>query len=213
MEYNTEQIYQEENIDIKKFLFRILSNWYWFALSLFFTITSAYLISRYSEPIYSVNATVIVRDEDKGGGLIGAERIIESADMFNNRKNIQNEIGILKSYSLAQKVMRELDDFKITYVNVGRRGIAESKLYNQSPIIVIPDTSATQRFGYPVYINILSKTEYEVEIDEEYNIKKRMKFGEPFVIEDFNFTIELRDKKDFSIENLSSGKYYFILIV
>ena len=210
MEYNTEQIYQEENIDIKKFLFRILSNWYWFALSLFFTITSAYLISRYSEPIYSVNATVIVRDEDKGGGLIGAERIIESADMFNNRKNIQNEIGILKSYSLAQKVMRELDDFKITYVNVGRRGIAESKLYNQSPIIVIPDTSATQRFGYPVYINILSKTEYEVEIDEEYNIKKRMKFGEPFVTEDFNFTVKLRDKKNFSTENLSSGKYYFI---
>ena len=210
MEYNTEQIYQEENIDIKKFLFRILSNWYWFALSLFFTITSAYLISRYSEPIYSVNATVIVRDEDKGGGLIGAERIIESADMFNNRKNIQNEIGILKSYSLAQKVMRELDDFKTTYVNVGRRGIAESKLYNQSPIIVIPDTSATQRFGYPVYINILSKTEYELEIDEEYNIKKRMKFGEPFVTEDFNFTVKLRDKKNFSTENLSSGKYYFI---
>ena len=210
MEYNTEQIYQEENIDIKKFLFRILSNWYWFALSLFFTITSAYLISRYSEPIYSVNATVIVRDEDKGGGLIGAERIIESADMFNNRKNIQNEIGVLKSYSLAQKVMRELDNFKITYVNVGRRGIAESKLYNQSPIVVIPDTSATQRFGYPVYINILSKTEYELEIDEEYNIKKRMKFGEPFVTEDFNFTVKLRDKKNFSTENLSSGKYYFI---
>ena len=210
MEYNTEQIYQEENIDIKKFLFRILTNWYWFALSLFLTISSAYLISRYSEPIYSVNATVIVRDEDKGGGLIGAERIIESADMFNNRKNIQNEIGVLKSYSLAQKVMRELDNFKITYVNVGRRGIAESKLYNQSPIVVIPDTSATQRFGYPVYINILSKTEYELEIDEEYNIKKRMKFGEPFVTEDFNFTVKLRDKKNFSTENLSSGKYYFI---
>jgi len=60
MEYGSEQIYQEENIDIKKFLFRILSNWYWFALALFITITSAYLISRYSEPIYSVNATVMV---------------------------------------------------------------------------------------------------------------------------------------------------------
>ncbi|MCK4630795.1 MAG: hypothetical protein KAT40_05090, partial [Bacteroidales bacterium] len=177
MEYGTDHIYQEENIDIKKFLFKILSNWYWFALSLFLTITSAYLINRYSEPIYSVNATVIVRDEEKGGGLIGAERIIESVDMFSNRKNIQNEIGILKSYSLAQKVMKELDDFKITIVNVGRRGIAESKLYNQSPIIVKPDTSVAQRYGYPVYINIISETEYELEIDEESNIKKRMKFG------------------------------------
>ena len=73
-----------------------------------------------------------------------------------------------------------------------------------------PNFITNQRFGYPVYINILSKTEYELEIDEEYNIKKRMKFGEPFVTEDFNFTVKLRDKKNFSPENLSSGKYYFI---
>lgn len=211
MEYGTDHIYQEENIDIKKFLFKMLSNWYWFALSLFLTITSAYLINRYSEPVYSVNSTIIVRDYEKGSGLIGAEQMIESLDMFSSRKNIQNEIGILKSYSLAQKVMKELDNFKITYVNVGRRGIAESKLYTQSPIIVKPDTSANQRYGYPVYITIISDTEYELKIDEEFNIKKRMKFGESFINEDFNFIIELRDKKNFFVENLSSGKYYFII--
>jgi len=35
MDYNDERYYQEENIDIKKFLFKILANWYWFAISLF----------------------------------------------------------------------------------------------------------------------------------------------------------------------------------
>ena len=61
---NTENIYfEEENIDIKKFLLRILKNWYWFAISLFITITVAYLINRYSEPIYSINSTIVVRDD------------------------------------------------------------------------------------------------------------------------------------------------------
>ena len=48
MEPNEQIYFQEENIDIKKFLMRLLANWYWFALSLFVSITIAYLVNRYS---------------------------------------------------------------------------------------------------------------------------------------------------------------------
>ena len=116
---NSENIYfQEENIDIKKFLFRILRNWYWFAISLFFTITAAYLINRYSEPIYSVSSTVIVRDDEKGKGLSGAEQMIDGMEMFRSRKNVQNEMGILQSYKLTNEALKQLRDFEITYIKV-----------------------------------------------------------------------------------------------
>ena len=110
---NSENIYfQEENIDIKKFLMRILGNWYWFAISLFITVTVAYLINRYSEPIYSVTSTIIVRDDEKGKGLSGAEQMIEGMEMFRSRKNIYNEMGILQSYDLTNRTLKELEDFE-----------------------------------------------------------------------------------------------------
>ena len=147
MDPRPENIYQEETIDIKKFLFKILAHWYWFALALFISLSAAYLVNRYSEEVYSVSATVIVRDDAKGKGLTGAENIIEGMEIFTSRINVQNEMGILKSYTLAKLAIDSLKDFEITYVAVGRRKIAETKLYNRSPFVVHYDTAHYQLRG------------------------------------------------------------------
>ena len=209
---NSENIYfQEENIDIKKFLYRILRNWYWFAIALFFTITAAYLINRYSEPIYSVNSTVIVRDDEKGKGLSGAEQMIDGMEMFRSRKNVQNEMGILQSYKLTNEALKQLKDFEITYIKVGRRGIKEAKLYNQSPFVVNIDSSIAQRRGYPIFVTIQSADKYLLEIDEGYAIQKEMYFGEQFESNEFNFNINLRNPEGYKLEEKTSNKYYFII--
>ena len=209
---NSENIYfQEENIDIKKFLMRILGNWYWFAISLFITVTVAYLVNRYSEPVYSVTSTIIVRDDEKGKGLSGAEQMIEGMEMFRSRKNIYNEMGILQSYELTNRTLKDLENFEITYINVGRRGIKESKLYNRSPFVVNIDTSFTQRRAYPINVTLLSNEKYLLEIDEEMDIRREMKYGEQFIHEAFNFNIELRDPESFETREKASNKYYFII--
>ena len=201
MEHRPDQIFQEDTIDIKKFLFKILSHWYWFALSLFIALSASYLVNRYSEPIYSVSATVIVRDDAKGKGLTGAENVIEGMEIFTSRMNVQNEIGILQSYELARRAVDSLKDFEITYVQVGRRGIKEAKLYNRSPFLVNMDTSIDQLRGYPVNVKILSNAKYQLQIDENINVDTIMKFGEQFEHERFNFNIILRDPENFSLEN------------
>ena len=52
-----ENIFKDESIDIKKYLFKILFNWYWFAISIFFTVSIAYLVNRYTEPIFRVSSS------------------------------------------------------------------------------------------------------------------------------------------------------------
>ena len=42
-----------DSINIKRYLSLFLSNWYWFAISLFFSMTIAYGINRYGEKIYT----------------------------------------------------------------------------------------------------------------------------------------------------------------
>ncbi len=204
---------QEESIDLKKFLFKILFNWYWFAIAMFFALTIAYLVNRYADPVYSVTSTIIVRDDTKAGKgqLSGYENIIEGMDIFRSKKNIYNEMGILQSYSLAYKTLTELKDFEITYVLVGRRGIKESPLYNRSPFIVELDTSHVQMRGHRVNIFLLSGKKYRLTIDEGMDTDTVLRYGEPFVNDNFSFRLFLRNPETFNPEDQLSNKYYFVI--
>ncbi len=44
----------EDDLDIKKLLLNVLSNWYWFVLSLIITLAMAFLYNHYSVPIYNI---------------------------------------------------------------------------------------------------------------------------------------------------------------
>jgi tyrosine-protein kinase Etk/Wzc len=94
MEYNIEQS-QEAQIDFKKYLFKLLNNWYWFAISLFFSFTVAYLINRYSEPIFRVSASVIVRDDERSKGLTGQKTSLKGWKCSRARKMYRMKWGYL----------------------------------------------------------------------------------------------------------------------
>src|SRR5512145_2628047 len=202
---------EEESIDIKKYLYRILYNWWWFALSIFLALTIAYLVNRYSEDIYRANCSVIVANENSPRGDI--ESVIEEMTNIRNRRTkavVQNEITVLKSYKMSHLTLSNLD-FGITYTAVGRRGIAESKLYNSSPFIVILDTTRMNQVNYPIYVTLLSPTKYRLTIDDKYGISREMYFGQKFEHESFNFTILPRTPE--SLKNLENFplKYYFVI--
>lgn len=201
---------EEEQLDIKQLFFRVLANWYWFAISVFIGLFIAYLVNRYTEQIYSVSSSVIVRDDDQTKSFVGAEQLIQGLRLTKNTKSVQNEIGILQSYSLARKTIEELDDFKVTNVLVGRRGIKEQKLYSNAPFKVKIDSGAVNLLNYPVNINILNQNEYSLEIDDGMGINQKLKFGQTFNHEQFNFTVLLRNPKEYT-DDLIGRKYYFTI--
>ena len=208
MEHSQQDIYQEESIDIKRYLFKFLTNWYWFAFALGIALSIAYMVNRYSESTYTIGSSIIISDQQSETASI--EAIVQELGRFRGRKKAEvvNEIAILQSYKMAHLALEELD-FNILYVSVGRREIAETKMYNNCPFIVIPDTSFTQLNNYPVNVKILSKTEYLLEINDNYDIKQKLKFGETFDSEMFNFKINLRHPEAFNFEKTTSNKYFF----
>jgi tyrosine-protein kinase Etk/Wzc len=212
MENNiTGNTYQEETIDLKKILFKILSNWYWFVLSVFIAFIGAYIINRYAPQVYTVNASVIVRDDEKGKGLTGAENVVKGLEIFQSKKNVQNEIGILQSYQLSNITLQQLPDFKISYFSVGRSGLKETNLYKSCPFVVYLDTIAGTITDSRINITILSRNDYKLEVDGKYNIKKTLHFGEPFKHQGFNFAVVLKDKYHFALNEKASNKYYFVV--
>ncbi|PIP54924.1 MAG: hypothetical protein COX07_02665 [Bacteroidetes bacterium CG23_combo_of_CG06-09_8_20_14_all_32_9] len=200
---------QNETIDIKKFIFKIIANWYWFALSTLITLSVAYLVNRYSDPVFKQLALVLIQDKENtlSGGI---ETILEEQGIVRRtrKKIVENEIGILNSFTLVKKAITELPEFNISYFSMGR--IRTVERYKSCPFEVIIDTNRTNIPMHPVYIKFLSDKEYLLEINENMNFKKKMKFGEWFTNNNFTFCINL--KKQFNTNDPDFSYQYFFVI-
>ncbi len=171
---------EESGLNIKRYLFKIIYNWPFFIISLIVAFTIGYLVVRYTEPLYKVSTTLLINDD-----LRGIEAIYPFAGRNISQKNIQNVITTLKSYTITQKTISQLD-FMVSYVLVGR--VKETKIYN--PFFkVILDTSKTNMAYLPVYLTFLDNDRIAIEIDYKEKIKKTIRFGEKFENEIFSFTI------------------------
>lgn len=204
---NSLQNFPDETLDLKRYFFLFLGKWYFIAIGAFVGLFVAYLVNRYSEQVYSVRATLLVGNASAPSRQ-GVQSLMREMSLGSDRKMIENEIGVLKSYTLARTAIEELPDFKITYVSVGRRGIAESKLYNRSPFVVEIDTVAANPINTPIYFSITSNNSYILDFGDgnEYNVN----FGEKFQNELYSFVINKRQPQSF--ENIrQSNRYYFII--
>lgn len=207
---NNFQNIPEETLDLKRYLFLFLGKWYFIAISIFAGLFAAYLINRYSEQIFSVSTTVLVEGADSRRIGPNTQLLMRELNIMRPQKKIENEIGMLKSYSFARRTIEELPDFLITYVSVGRRGIAESKMYNRSPFIVELDPNFENKTGYPVNVTIINENEYRLEVDDGMGVDRVMKFGEKFSNEFFSFTVKLRNE-DFYKRSKHVRKFYFTI--
>lgn len=209
MDYNSD-FAKDETIDIKKFVFKILANWYWFAITIFIALTITFYTNRYSDPIYKISASVLVTDKDNSL-TAGVESIIQELGVYKKikKKNVENEIGILHSYSMANRTVKELN-FEISYFSIGR--IRTPERYQTSPFIVNIDSAFSQLFNHPVYITLLSIDKYQLMINDEMGINQTMQFGEQFKNEYFNFNITLRDSDNFELDapNYPKENYFII---
>ena len=159
---------EAEGIDFRRYFSLFISNWYWFAGALFVALAIAYGVNRWGEELYTVQSAMLINDEEYGGGYAEMDNIIPGGDIFRSRQNLKNEIGILKSFDLNHWVMYQLPDFHVVYTAIGKRGIAESRMYRNSPFVVVCDTSVV-RFqpGKRVDIRILSPDRYEMTIEDD----------------------------------------------
>ena len=60
------------SFDMKRLLGNVLSNWYWFALSIAVTLTSGFLYLRYTTPIYQINSSILI---DEQRNIVGIGKV------------------------------------------------------------------------------------------------------------------------------------------
>lgn len=122
---------KEELMDVRAILLRCIIRWPWFILSILVCLTCAWLYLRYTTPTYNISASIMIKDEKKGGkNNISA---LENMGLISSAQNIDNEIAVLQSKTLIKNVVKELK-LHTTYHTQGRLNSLE--LYNTSPVLV-----------------------------------------------------------------------------
>jgi tyrosine-protein kinase Etk/Wzc len=210
-EYPPPQSYmpEDDSLDLKKYLFLILANWYWFLISVFLGLGISWLVNRYTKPVYKVQASMMIKDDVRSGGLSGYEQLMPGMEIYRTQTRVANEMEVLKSYTLTRRALEQLD-FDITYVGVGRSGLKESYLYHNCPFYIVPDTTRLNPYGHKIEIEFIDKESYRVKINSGLELEGMGKYDEAFHMPQANFTLYLKDKENFNPEGGYSS-YYFIL--
>ncbi len=90
-----ENIFEEEgSTDFIAIALRMLKYWYFIAISLAIAGTIAYFYTKFTTSVFEVNTTLMVKEEAYSAST---SKVLGDMDLFSKKKNIQNEIIVLKS--------------------------------------------------------------------------------------------------------------------
>lgn len=197
----------DESFDLRKWIGKIIFNWYWFALSLLIFGGGAYMITKYTERIYRVQAKIMVNQPQNAAQNF----VLQDFGIIQPTNRITDEIQLLKSWTLNRRVLDNVN-FNISYRAIGR--FTDRHLYDNIPFRVTVGLDKELMTGIPVTIKILDESTYEAEIEAGgESITMAGRFNEAFNYKNFSFI--LSPNPNFNINRIPrldrTGKYQFMV--
>jgi tyrosine-protein kinase Etk/Wzc len=211
---------KDETFDAKEFIFKVQSYWYYFAISLFLALLVAKIINLVTTPVYEVKSSVLIHSEQP---VIDAKFSFGS-NLYNNTNQILNEIGILQSYTLAQRAINNLD-FTVSYFLYDN--FIKKELYKNTPFLFQMDSSIAQPILTEIEIKVISATQVKIIAEKKdaafynfylnqktntkpkFNINQTVSINTPFRYDGLAGTVTTNLGTD--LHNYIGDKFYIIL--
>ncbi|MDP4282095.1 MAG: polysaccharide biosynthesis tyrosine autokinase [Bacteroidota bacterium] len=152
---------KKEDLELKAFIQKLISRWPWFVLFAVLGLLGGYLAGKMIKPKYSVTSTVLVEEQDnsmsKLSGLFGNISDDFKGQMTNN---VDNMMGVLKTYTLSNEALEELNR-KVTWYEDGF--FIDHELYKEDPFVLeITDSTLNRTDGIPLKIKMLTENTYRI---------------------------------------------------
>lgn len=147
---------KDELAELRELLYRYLSYWKWFVVSIVSFLAIAFVYIKIKAPVYQVNSNILVKEDDKGGAAKGASLMRSMGVGFPGSMDVQDELYSLSSFSL----MRQVVDTLGLYTEYKEKAFPINEdLYGISPFTI--NVSKQQ-------LDTLSRTlKFKVDIDSE----------------------------------------------
>ena len=155
-------------------LIKYTKRWYWFVVFALLGLVGGYAFFNITPQTYRVQSRLLIPTEENP---LDAMIPFDSPIMPKTQK-IENQIGILQSFTLYKKALENLN-WKVSYFKDD--GYYLTELYENKPFsISIPDNSKNE-VGYKLEVEPLNDNEFEISGDGEIfqdGEKKNVKFKE-----------------------------------
>lgn len=197
--FNNFKSFEDENsLDLKQEVSKFLRYWPWFLLSLIIALISAYVYLRFAPRIYETSAKMKILDESEGLELPTSAFVFKRVNI-----NLENEIEILKSYLILEKVAKEL---KLN-TNFYEEGTIQTAQIGELPFhytqIIHPD-SITSGMSYSVVVKEKSFEITNRNTEKTFNLSNN---GSDSSQHNLPFNIKLENNKSL---NRIIGKKFII---
>jgi len=171
-DFNEAQESKEENIDVKELLFKYLIHWPWFVGAVVACLIAAWVYLHMSTPVYNISATVLIKDDKKGGsaGMLSGLESLGLDGMVSSSQNIDNEIEVLRSKTIVKEVVEDLGLY-ISYTD--KDEFPSRNMYKTSPVQVSLTPQEADLLEKPMTVEMTLQPQGSIDVnvkigDDEY---------------------------------------------
>jgi capsular exopolysaccharide synthesis family protein len=161
----------EEEVNLAQYFFLFLRNWYWLVLGLALGFTVAYILLRYSIPVYQVSATALLNEKDQRNAALP----MTLSGGLSPSNNIENDLLVLTSVNLMQRVVDSLD-LGVSYFSKGR--FINNEVYPPKGVRLAFAEPIEAAYG--LEINLTLQNEQTFSVTKGENDTLLCRFGIPF---------------------------------
>ena len=166
----------DEKIDFQEILFKYIIHWPWFVGAVLVCLIGAWIYLRMATPVYNISATVLIKDDKKGGSGTSSElENLGLSGLMTSSKNIDNEIEVLRSKTLVKEVVEQLNLF-VTYKDADE--IPSKELYKASPVLVSLTPQEAEKLQGSMVVDMMLQPEGKLDVNVEVGEKKYQKHFE-----------------------------------
>lgn len=154
---------QENSINLKEELFKYLTHWRWFVLSVFISLVCAFLYLQFTPKSYSVSTKILIKDEKSNDLANQLSAFSEMNLLGNSKNNIENEIEILKSRTL---IYNTLDSLKLNILYLDKSEVVAKDLYKKSPVHIIWNNNDLDK-TVSIELKNIKNNSFDVKVNDE----------------------------------------------
>lgn len=172
---NSQDVFEEEEQDfsLSDYIRRYVRYWYLFPIFIAIALTAAFFYLQVTQPIYSTKTSILIKDENKGLSGAQGDILSELSSQFGGNKLVENELEIIKSQTLMEQTIKELN-LDVSYTS--KDGLRTVNLYKTSPVNV--KAEVINPFGYrePMTIHVVDSTHFRFN-DEDRTFTFNQRFN------------------------------------
>ena len=167
----------DKEIDIKELLFKYLIHWPWFVGTVVACLIAAYVYLYVATPVYNISATVLIKDDKKGGSSnnVGGLDELGLNGLITSSQSIDNEIEVLRSKMLVKEVVSYLNLY-VTYQDEDL--IPSKELYKTSPVQVNMTPQEAEKLKKDIVVEMVVQPQGSLDVNVKMDDREIQKHFE-----------------------------------